>query len=118
MENNDEMVQVPKHWYLQMQYLGLTPNPVRDHNIGASNYAKMLIQPWSIWIAFKDKLTFWEADLLAYILRIKEGETRLQTLKKELHIIQEEIRQEETLQELRDYERQLQQQDTEQYGIG
>ena len=34
--------------YKRLKICGLLPDEVRYHNVGASDYSKHLIQPWSI----------------------------------------------------------------------
>ena len=44
--------QIEEDLYNRLEKLGLIPNEVRKDNVGNSNYAKHLIQPWSIWIDY------------------------------------------------------------------
>jgi hypothetical protein len=70
---------------------------VRDHNIGNSNYSKLPLQPWDVWIAWN--LNPWDADIIKRIARTKEEkglsalEARKQDYEKIIHDAQECIRQ-------------------------
>lgn len=83
--------------YNKLNRLGLIPNDVRKGNVGASNYAKHTIQPWSIWIDYN--LNPWDADIVKRVLRTKaepglsEKEARLLDYNKIIHICKERIRQ-------------------------
>lgn len=83
--------------YIRLEKLGLIPNDVRKENVGASNYSKHTIQPWSIWIDYN--LNPWDADIIKRVLRIKsepglsEREARLLDYNKIIHICKERIRQ-------------------------
>ena len=77
--------------------LGILGDSTRDFNIGASDYAKHIIQPWSIWIDYE--LNPWDADIVKRILRTKDegGMTstasRILDYEKIIHICKERIRQ-------------------------
>lgn len=83
--------------YNKLNKLGLIPNDVRKGNVGASNYSKYTIQPWSIWIDYN--LNPWDADIVKRVLRTKaepglsEKEARLLDYNKIIHICKERIRQ-------------------------
>lgn len=83
--------------YNKLNKLGLIPNDVRKGNVGASNYSKYTIQPWSIWIDYN--LNPWDADIVKRVLRTKaepglsEKEARLLDYHKIIHICKERIRQ-------------------------
>ena len=83
--------------YKKLNKLGLIPNDVRKGNVGASNYSKYTIQPWSIWIDYN--LNPWDADIVKRVLRTKaepglsEKEARLLDYNKIIHICKERIRQ-------------------------
>lgn len=83
--------------YRKLNKLGLIPNDVRKGNVGASNYSKYTIQPWSIWIDYN--LNPWDADIVKRVLRTKnepglsEKEARLLDYNKIIHICKERIRQ-------------------------
>lgn len=70
---------------------------IRENNVGASNYAQHIIQPWSIWIDYN--LNPWDADIVKRILRTKkepglsEIESRILDYKKIIHICNERLRQ-------------------------
>ena len=69
----------------------LDTSGVREKNAGASNYAKHLIQPWSIWIDYKPNP--FDADIIKRVLRTKKGEPRKLDYEKIIHVCQERIRQ-------------------------
>ena len=64
---------------------------VRGKNAGKSDYAKHLIQPWSIWLDYK--LNPFDADIIKRVLRTKKGEPRKLDYEKIIHVCQERIRQ-------------------------
>ena len=64
---------------------------VRSYNVGASDYAKHKIQPWSIW--FEYKLNPWDADIIKRVLRDKPTDGRKLDYEKIIHICKERIRQ-------------------------
>ena len=88
---------IPLELYNKLNKLGLIPNEVRKGNIGASNYSKHIIQPWSIWIDYD--LNAWDADIVKRVLRTKEesgmteAEARIMDYNKIKHICDECIRQ-------------------------
>ena len=83
--------------YNRLNKLGMIPNETRKANVGNSNYAKHLIQPWSIWIDYN--LNAWDADIVKRVLRTKsepgisEKEARIMDYNKIIHICKERIRQ-------------------------
>lgn len=83
--------------YNRFNDLGLIPNDVRKDNVGKSDYAKHIIQPWSIWKDYN--LNPWDADIVKRILRTKEEagmsetEARIMDYEKIKHICDERIRQ-------------------------
>jgi len=87
----DETVTIPKTFYDKLNTIGLIPNEINTNNVGKSDYAKHLIQPWVI---FNDhtNLNYQECDIIKRILRSKEGE-RILDLEKCKHILDELIRQ-------------------------
>ena len=87
----EDSVAIPVNLFKKLHKLGLIPNGVRDHNIGASDYSKRLIQPWSIWIEYD--LNPFDADIVKRILRTKETDSRKMDYEKIIHICQERIRQ-------------------------
>ena len=64
---------------------------VRDTNVGESNYAEHIIQPWVIWQDWK--LNPFDGDIIKRTLRTKTGNERKMDYKKIIHICQERIRQ-------------------------
>jgi len=86
-------VEISKDFYNRLNYLGLIPNDVNTSNVGKSDYAQKLIQPWVI---FNDHshLNYLECDIIKRILRTKMGESRMLDLEKCMHILKELIRQE------------------------
>lgn len=89
--NEKETIEIPKALYDRLNYIGIIPNETRSHNVGASDYSKHVIQPWSIWRDYN--LNPWDADIIKRILRTKETDTRKMDYKKIIHICQERIRQ-------------------------
>lgn len=89
--NEKETVEIPKALYDRLNYIGIIPNDTRSHNVGASDYSKHVIQPWSIWRDYD--LNPWDADIVKRILRTKETDTRKMDYEKIVHICQERIRQ-------------------------
>lgn len=87
----EEAVAIPKALYDRLNYLGLIPNEVRNHNVGESDYSQHTIQPWSVWLDWK--LNPWDADIVKRILRTKQGDSRRLDYEKIIHICQERIRQ-------------------------
>lgn len=66
-------------------------NSVRNSNIGASNYAQHIIQPWSI---IQDwDLNYWDGDIIKRVLRTKNTDSRKMDYQKIIHICEERIRQ-------------------------
>ena len=66
-------------------------NSVRNSNIGASNYAQHIIQPWSI---IQDwELNYWDGDIIKRVLRTKNTDSRKMDYQKIIHICEERIRQ-------------------------
>ena len=91
-------MEIDNEIYKRLQIRGLLPNEVRDHNIGASDYAAHVIQPWAIWIDYA--LNPWDADIVKRVLRTKQGEDRRQEYQKIIHICEERIRQIDAVREL------------------
>lgn len=81
--------------YKELKRIGIIHDPseddVRSFNVGASNYSKHIIQPWSIWIDWN--LDPWDADIIKRTLRDKKGESRISDYEKIIHICREKIRQ-------------------------
>ena len=90
-------VPIEESLYNRLNRLGMIPNETRKTNVGNSNYAKHLIQPWSIWIDYN--LNAWDADIIKRVLRTKtepgisEKEARIMDYNKIIHICKERIRQ-------------------------
>ena len=83
----------------ELVYLGVIKEEgsCRDINIGQSNYAEQLLQPWAIWLSHH--LDPWDADIIKRILRTKVDagyspeEQRILDYEKIKHICDEKIRQ-------------------------
>lgn len=90
-------ISIEENLYNRLNKLGMIPNETRKTNVGNSNYAKHLIQPWSIWIDYN--LNAWDADIVKRVLRTKsepgmsEKEARIMDYNKIIHICKERIRQ-------------------------
>lgn len=63
----------------------------RTYNVGDSDYADHIIQPYSIWIDWN--LNPWDADIIKRVLRHKKSQSRLMDYMKIIHICNECIRQ-------------------------
>ena len=87
----EETVAIPKTLYDRLNYLGLIPNEVRNHNVGESDYSQHIIQPWSVWLDWKRNA--WDADIVKRIARKKATDPRKKDYEKIIHICQERIRQ-------------------------
>ena len=61
-----------------------TSENVLSYNVGKSDYAKHVIQPWQIWKEYN--LNPWDADIVKRVLRSKEGEERTLDYEKIIHI--------------------------------
>lgn len=84
--------EIPRTLYDTLVYLGvIKTNGVRCHNVGGSDYAEHVIQPWSIWLEYG--LNPFDADIIKRVLRKKSGESRADDYRKIIHICQERIRQ-------------------------
>lgn len=77
--------------YSDLKRLGIIPSEERSYNVGNSNYANHIIQPWSIWLDWK--LDPWDADIIKRVLRTKKDESRIMDYEKIIHICKEKIRQ-------------------------
>lgn len=91
------MKEIDDKLYDRLNRIGLIPNNVRDHNVGASDYSRHLIQPWSIWADYA--LNPFDADIIKRVLREKAGEDRRMAYEKIIHICQERIRQIDAVEE-------------------
>jgi len=85
------MKEISDELYERLDYLGLIPNEVRDHNIGESDYSTKTIQPWAVWLDWK--LNPFDADIIKRISRHKATDPRKKDYEKIIHICQERIRQ-------------------------
>jgi len=91
-------IPIDEDLYNKLLHLGIIHDgTVRCSNAGKSNYAKHIIQPWSIWIDWD--LNPWDADIVKRILRDK-GENleeikqnRVLDYLKIIHICRERLRQ-------------------------
>lgn len=90
------MKEINDKLYAQLKELGIINegSNVRNYNIGALDYSKHVIQPWSIWIDYN--LNPFDADIVKRVLRTKENTPRKEDYEKIIHICQERIRQIET----------------------
>lgn len=82
--------------YLKLKRLGIIHGDtaeadIRSFNVGKSDYAHHIIQPWSIWLDYN--LDPWDADIVKRVLRTKEGDSRILDYEKIIHICNEKIRQ-------------------------
>ena len=90
-------MEISNEIYKRLKICGLLPDEVRYRNVGASDYSKHFIQPWSIWIDYA--LNPWDADIVKRVLRSKQGEDRKQDYQKIIHICEERIRQIDAVRE-------------------
>lgn len=90
------MKEISDELYEKLDVLGLLPNGVNASNVGSSNYAKHLIQPWCIWLDWD--LNPWDADIVKRILRTKKTDSRKQDYEKIIHICRARIRQIEMIE--------------------
>lgn len=99
MEQKEEKKEISRKLYDKLEMLGIIDSSqVRTANEGNSDYAAHTIQPWSIWLDYKD-LTPWDADIIKRILRTKDDKSmtpeqqRTMDYNKIIHICRERIRQ-------------------------
>lgn len=86
------MAQIDDILYKQLKQLGIIDESgTRAGNVGFSDYAEKIIQPWTIWLA--NRLNPWDADIVKRVLRRKVGDSRKMDYEKIIHICQERIRQ-------------------------
>lgn len=88
------MKEINDNLYRQLKSLGIINEPINNtrlYNIGDSNYATHIIQPWSIWLDWD--LNPWDADIIKRVLRTKTNTSREEDYKKIIHICNERIRQ-------------------------
>ena len=99
MEQKEEKKEISRKLYDKLEMLGIIDSSqVRTANEGNSDYAAHTIQPWSIWLDYKD-LTPWDADIIKRVLRTKDDKSmtpeqqRMMDYNKIIHICRERIRQ-------------------------
>lgn len=86
------MKKISDELYVKLELLGIIDETnTRNHNVGASDYSKHIIQPWTIWKEYN--LNPWDADIIKRVLRSKKGELRSTDYEKIKHICDERIRQ-------------------------
>ena len=83
--------QIDERIYKELRRLGILDTSVRAYNRGASDYARHVVQPWTIWLEYN--LNPWDADIVKRVLRNKQGESRRLDYEKIIHICEERIRQ-------------------------
>lgn len=91
---SNEFFELNKDAIIKLVKLGVLKTSLidcRSTNVGKSNYAEHLIQPWSVWQDWN--LNPWDADIVKRVLRTKEGEERKMDYEKIIHICKERIRQ-------------------------
>lgn len=92
-EINEEKCYISKEKYDKLVQLGIIDHTrVRNNNVGSSNYATHIIQPWSIWLDYPE-LTPWDCDIIKRVLRTKKTDSRKLDYQKIIHICQERLRQ-------------------------
>ena len=87
--NETQLIQIDK--LIKLGVISSNSSTHRVANVGTSNYADFLIQPWSIWKEYN--LNPWDADIVKRVLRTKSGDSRVQDYKKIIHIATEMIAQ-------------------------
>lgn len=88
------MKEIDDKLYAKLVYLGIInekDDNTRSSNVGSSNYAEHVIQPWSIWLDWE--LNPWDADIIKRVLRTKKGTLREEDYQKIKHICDERLRQ-------------------------
>ncbi len=92
MEENPKIT-IDWELYQNLKKLGIIHSEVdsRSFNVGASDYSKHIIQPWSIIQEYN--LNYWDGDIIKRVLRTKSGESRELDYEKIIHICRERIRQ-------------------------
>lgn len=84
--------EIPRTLYERLRALGIIDAAdTRSFNVGASDYHKHVIQPWSIYLEYG--LNPFDADIIKRVLRKKSGESRADDYRKIIHICQERMRQ-------------------------
>ena len=89
---------IPITLYDKLVRIGIIdPSKTRDSHVGASDYSKKVIQPWSIWVEYA--LNSWDADIVKRTLRNKvtpnmsTQTSRIEDYEKIQHVCSERIRQ-------------------------
>lgn len=91
-EKHSPQVTIDYSLYKRLKFLGIIhDSEVRSFNVGASDYAKKTIQPWSVWLDWE--LDPWDADIIKRIARHKKGESKSLDYEKIIHICNEKLRQ-------------------------
>lgn len=88
------MKEIDDELYDKLVKVGIINNQndnTRTYNVGDSDYAEHLIQPYSIWIDWN--LNPWDADIVKRICRRKASQPRIIDYMKIKHICDECIRQ-------------------------
>lgn len=88
------MKEIDDKLYFKLKQLGIIDDDsenVRSYNVGSSDYAQHVIQPWAIWIDWN--LNSWDADIIKRILRTKNNTSRKEDYEKIIHICRERLRQ-------------------------
>lgn len=85
------MKEITDELYAKLDYLGIIPNETRSYNVGDSNYAERVIQPWSI--ILDHELDYFDGDIVKRTLREKKTDPRRKDYEKIIHICKEKIRQ-------------------------
>lgn len=88
---NNEKKEIPAWLYDRLDELGILPNETRATNVGSSDYAQHIIQPWTIIMDYR--LNYWDGDIVKRTLRKKGTEPRRMDYEKIIHICRERIRQ-------------------------
>ena len=92
LESSNPKATIDWKLYQSLKKLGIIPSEERMFNVGASNYSKHIIQPWSIWLDYPE-LTSWDHDIIKRVLRTKQGESREMDYTKIIHDCEERLRQ-------------------------
>lgn len=95
---DNKQVAIDAALYERLVCLGIIDSTnTRNGNVGQSNYAKHLIQPWTIWMDWN--LNPWDADIVKRIFRSKGDSpeelkaNRILDYNKIMHICRERLRQ-------------------------
>lgn len=88
------MKEISDALYDALLYLGIINkenDDTRLYNVGCSDYADHIIQPWNIWLDYN--LNSFDADIIKRVLRTKVTNSRIEDYEKIIHICKERIRQ-------------------------